>query len=103
MLSHTQLRRWYTYFNWRWFDGALPEDMDVLYAPMDDAHGLAECHPNEERIITIDTMYAGAPRIAKLTLFHEMNHHYTGQWNHGAKFQLGMVRLAMIGAFKNIW
>lgn len=101
-LSHDRLRRWYRHFNKRWFGGELPEDMDVLYAPI-DAYGEAECHPNGERVIVIDTMYATDRKIAQWTLLHEMTHHYTGQWNHGSKFQLGMVRLAMLGAFKNIW
>lgn len=101
-LSHTQLRRWYRTYNRRWFNGELPDDMDVLYAPMDREHGLAECHPNEERIITIDTMYA-TPRIARWFLLHEMTHHYTGDWTHGNIFQAGQMRLAMLGAFRRIW
>lgn len=102
-LSHTQLRRWYRELNRKWFDGSLPDDMDLLYAPMDDAHGLAICHANEERVIIVDPVLAAYPRFTRLILIHEMCHHYTGQWNHGAKFQLCMVRLAMRGAFKRIW
>ena len=101
-LSHTRLRRLYLQYNRRWFNGELPEDMDVLYAPSDVAHGTAICHESGERIIEIDTAIAGT-KWENWTLFHEMTHHYTGAWNHGPKFQLGMVRLAMLGAFKQIW
>ena len=101
-LSHSQLRRWYRTFNRRWFDGKLPEDMDVLYAPDDTAHGLAILDRTDERVITIDSTIAGT-RYAKLVLLHEMVHHATGDFGHGGRFQRGMQRLAIIGAFKGIW
>lgn len=101
-LSHTQLRRWYRQFNARWFEGRLPEDMDVFYAPDDENHGFCEAHPNGVKIIRIDTKLAGT-RHAQIDLIHEMNHHDTGAFNHGARFEAGMQRLARIGAFKGIW
>ncbi|HZP06810.1 MAG TPA: hypothetical protein VFB43_18060 [Terracidiphilus sp.] len=101
-LSHAQLRRWYVAYNKRWFGGKLPDDMDLFYAPDDKAHGLAICHENGERMIKIDTAIAGS-RWAKMTLLHECNHHYTGDFTHGVRFQAGMARLATLGAFRGIW
>jgi hypothetical protein len=101
-LSHTQLRRWYGHFNRKWFAGKLADDIDVMYAPDDGAYGMAICHENGEQVIKIDTAIAGT-RFAKLTLLHEMNHHYSGDFTHGVRFQAGMARLAMLGAFKGIW
>jgi hypothetical protein len=101
-LSHTQLKRWYRSFNRRWFESRLPEDMDVLYVPDDGAHGTAICYPNGELVIEVDTALAGT-RFAKMVLLHEMCHHATGDWGHGVRFQAGMARLAMLGAFKGIW
>jgi hypothetical protein len=101
-LSHTQLRRWYTSFNRRFFGNSLPADMDVFYAPDDDAHGVAVCVSEDDRLIKIDTAHAGT-RFARLILLHECNHHYTGDFGHGPRFQAGMVRLAALGAFRRIW
>lgn len=101
-LSHAQLRRWYLAFNRKWFGGKLPEDMDVLYAPDDKAYGTAICHEDGSRVIKIDTAIAGS-RWAKMCLMHEMNHHFSGDFGHGVKFQAGMARLAMLGAFKGLW
>ena len=53
-------------------------------------------------VIKIDTAIAGS-RWAKMCLMHEMNHHYSGDFSHGVKFQAGMARLAMLGAFKGLW
>lgn len=101
-LSHSQLRRWYVSYNRRWFGGQLPADMDVYYAPDDGAHGLAISTNTGEQSIKVDTASMGT-RYAKLVLLHEMVHHYTGDYKHGEKFQNGMKRLALLGAFKNIW
>ena len=100
-LSHTQLCRWYANYNARWFGGRLPADVDVFYAPLD---GCAECaaHANGERVIIIDTRVAGR-RHSKGDLLHEMNHLDTDDWTHGRKFQAGMKRLALGGAFNRIW
>src|SRR5579859_4436841 len=101
-LSHTQLRRWYLQYNRKWFSDRLPRDMDVMYVPDDLNHGTAIVDCCDNCVIKIDTAIAGT-RFARLTLIHEMNHHDTGDFGHGPKFQLGMVNLAMRGAFKNIW
>lgn len=101
-LSHSELKSWFRYFNKKWFDGRLPADMDVLYAPDDTAHGLAIVRSATDRSISIDTALAGT-RYAKLILLHEMNHHDTGEFGHGKRFQAGMLKLAIKGAFRNIW
>ncbi len=101
-LSHAQLRRWFLAYNRKWFGGRLPEDMDVYYAPDDGAHGLAISANTGEQSIKVDTASMGT-RYAKLVLLHEMVHHYTGDYGHGEKFQNGMKRLALLGAFKTIW
>jgi len=101
-LSHAQLRRWYCTFNREFFFGQLPKEMDVFYAPDDEAHGLARRYATGDCSIQVDTALAGT-RYARLILLHEMNHHYTGDWGHGKRFQVGMLRLAIAGAFRKIW
>lgn len=101
-LSHTELKKWFNYFNRKWFDSRFPADMDVYYAPDDRCHGLAIGDQNGEGSIKIDTAVAGT-RYAKLVLLHEMVHLDTGDYGHGRRFQNGMLRLAALGAFRNLW
>lgn len=102
-MSHSQLRRWYTAFNKKWFNSELPADMDVFYTPKDGCVEEAwHCSETEEHAIEVNTGVC-SKQCSQWALMHGMNHHYTGQWNHGQKFQDGMNRLAMLGAFKKIW
>lgn len=102
MSSHAELKRWYANFNRFYFGGKLPREMEVFYAPSDTVHGLAQLEESGRATIQVDTALAGT-RYAKWILLHEMNHHATGDWGHGKRFQAGMMRLAMRGAFKRIW
>jgi len=101
-LSHAELRRWYHGYNRAYFFGRLPREMAVYYAPHDEAHGEAVRGETGACSIQIDTTLAGT-RYARMTLLHEMVHHYTGDWGHGRRFQAGMLRLAVAGAFRKVW
>ena len=101
-LSHLQLKQWFRYYNRKWFESRFPADTDVYYAPDDNCHGMAIGEWNGEGSIKIDTAVAGT-RYAKLVLLHEMVHLDTGDYTHGKRFQAGMLRLAAIGALRNLW
>ena len=101
-VSHRELRRAYLAYQRELFPD-LPENVNVVFVPA-DCYG--EVWLDEENVwtIRIDPKYAIDSRIWRLTLLHEMVHievyPYKG---HGKKFQQGMLRLAQVGAFKNLW
>ena|ERR1700744_668168 len=103
MLSDKQLRRWYREYNQKWFSGELPEDTDVLYAPIEGTHGDALGHADQS-VIRINPACAIDSRIIRMTLLHEMVHVALWPYNtHGARFEAEMLRLAAAGAFKGLW
>lgn len=102
-LCDKQLARWYREFNRKWFDGRLPDDTDVLYAPYEGACGLV-WHEEGSFIIQINPAYAVDSRMVKFTLLHELCHiALHPDQSHGRAFQTEMKRLATSGAFKGIW
>ncbi|HTV07820.1 MAG TPA: SprT-like domain-containing protein [Candidatus Aquilonibacter sp.] len=104
VLSDRQLRRWYRDFNRRFFGGCLPSDADVLYAPVDGAHGDALVESNGEFTVRINPACAIDWRIVRMTLLHEMAHLKLWPYRaHGERFEKEMQRLACAGAFKGLW
>jgi hypothetical protein len=103
-LSDRGLRRYYQTYNAKFFGGALPEDVDVIWAPHNGCSGVTIFEPNEDIVIKINPMYLGDSCRGRLLLLHEMCHVKLGtRVSHGPKFQAEMLRLAQIGAFKNLW
>lgn len=102
-LSDAELRRWYRQYNRRWFADELPDDIDVLYAPVDGLCGEVSEGEAGDLIVRINPAYALDTRIARITLLHEMAH--IKLWpkrNHGTVFQRELQRLAIAGAYKGL-
>ena len=101
-LCDRQLKRTYAAYNTRWFEGKLPSDADVLFAPTNNCMGIAECG-EDGFMITIDPKYAIEGRTWRLTVLHEMVHLklYPAR-GHGKEFQRQMFRLAILGAFAKL-
>jgi len=105
MNSHPQLMRLFRKFNAKYFDGELPEPL-IKYEHITDmkCFGLCEQLADESFVITIDSQWASSRSFRHLTLLHEMVHiHIWPCATHGKKFQDEMMRLALDGAFKEIW
>lgn len=102
-LCHRELKRVFDYYNARYFDGKLPSDTDVMFAPTENCIGIAEVD-HGGFIVTIDPKYAIEGRTWRLTLLHEMVHLklYPAR-THGNTFQQQMFRLAILGAFRQLW
>jgi hypothetical protein len=103
-LSDKHLRRWYREFNRRFFSAALPEDIDLLYAPVERCLADVTFCPAQEFVLRINPRYAIDTRVVRLTLLHEMAHVKLWPYRtHGPQFEAEMQRLANIGAFKGLW
>lgn len=92
------LVRSYRIFNSCYFGSRLPEDMELSWARLKADMGY--CDSTE---IVLDRRLKRWPRVALSTLLHEMAHLSSGAAGHGPKFQKEMLRLAKVGAFKDIW
>jgi hypothetical protein len=106
--SHNILRRWFLAWNRKYFDNRLPLNTQLVIEAIDKNH--AEVIPLDDGRykISIDPATLYFAKFAKLKLIHEMvhlDHFVTGhpRIQHGALFQLDMVRLAQLGALREIW
>lgn len=103
-LSDKRLRRWYRENNERWFNGRLPDDVDVIYAPVSGCSGMVTQDNAEDFILTINPKYAIDMKAVRITLLHEMVHiDLAPYYTHGERFQNAMKRLAVMGAFRGLW
>ena len=102
-LCDKELGRAYRKYNKLYFDGALPQDVDVFFSPAEDSYGQVQ----EEAggwTLQINPKYSPDHRMWKMVLLHEMAHLAVHPYpSHGAKFQAEMLRLATAGAFKGLW
>ena len=110
MESDKQLKHWFSKYNRKWFNGELPEDTVVIWEPVNGC--FAETCPIYEVeagkfIIRMNPSQRGWPSFWKLTLLHEMCHLHLWnehpKHNHGKVFDREMQRLALAGAFHNLW
>lgn len=104
MLSDTKLRRWYREYNRRFFGGALSDDVDILYAPVEGCCADVDNCPAHDFVLRINPAYAINVGFVRLALLHEMVH--IKLWpcqTHGAAFQREMKRLAAADAFRGLW
>ena len=102
-LCHRELQRVYHAYNRRWFLGALPTDVDCMFAPTDNCLGLVQME-NGGWLLTIDPKYAIEGRTWRLTLLHEQVHLLVTPYRrHGKQFQDMMKALAGMGAFRTLW
>jgi len=107
-----RLRRWYTHFNRKGWNGRLPglDEVDVYFGACEEDHGLyGFCEDYEdEKVegleICIDHRWVHDDRIAKFWLIHEMGHIAVKPYNgHGPIFDNELKRIAALGIYKGIW
>lgn len=98
-----ELGRAYREFNKRWFDDALPHDVDVFFSPAEDCYGQVQ-EEDGSWTLQINPKYFIDHRIWKMVLLHEMAHLAVRPYlRHGRAFQVEMTRLANKGAFRGLW
>jgi hypothetical protein len=104
MVNDRQLKRWYNEFNRRWFEEGLPEEVDVLYAPVEGCWGETVPVDRHSFVIRIDPHCAISNRVTKMTLLHEMTHVELWPYcTHGPRFERRMQELAACGAMRGLW
>jgi hypothetical protein len=95
--SHLSLRRWFRYYNKKYWNNELPDDTVLLWAPLTDAHGEARV-----KEIRLDPGLQLFPKFMRIILLHEMAHLRNLRWHHGKKFQNEIDRLYAAGAFRGL-
>jgi hypothetical protein len=95
------LKRFYRAFNRAHFGNTLDTETQVRFSRRPTRSNNAWYDQEYEEIV-IDRRFKGQGRIAIWLLLHEMNHMVSGP-RHKRKFDKGMLRLAIAGAFKGIW
>lgn len=121
MVGNKTLQRWYATFNDAYFDGELPackttwEDLRKhkaigWYRPIEYERfdGKRWKYHRTDHEICLCPKIKDMVSISQFTLLHEMAHLYVGLRHpraqaHGRIWQKEMLRLASIGAFKNLW
>lgn len=99
--SHIQLRRRYNYYNRKYFDGKLPTDIEIIWAPCDDANGKVDWIGNKP-IIKIDPSLQGQPKFTNIILLHEVAHVSHPRAHHGKVFKDEIKRLIDAGAYDGL-
>ncbi len=95
------LNRFYRALNKAHFGNTLDNGIRVRFSHHPIRGSNAWYDPEHEEIV-IDCRFKGQGRIVVWLLLHEMNHMVSGP-DHEKKFDKGMLRLAIAGAFKGIW
>lgn len=110
------LQQLYADYNNFYFDGKLPQNVPITWAdiPMENGdYVMGKTHEIEETrdfSIELDTKSNITESTTALSLFHEMCHVATGDYErehnedyHGPRFQACMLRGAENGALKGLW
>ncbi len=94
----------YATYNRVYFNGELPVGVRVVFETLPNEMGETR-KTGDTFTIYIDPSPNKSPRVAAMTLFHEMVHIklYGKDFNHGPAFQAEMQRLADAGAFRDLW
>lgn len=101
------LKGWYDSYNEDYFLGQLPKDTLVQYGDLGPLVSGITLQSSGQFHIIVSLKLNPTPQEAHFTLLHECVH--VKLWNkhllddHGIEFQTEMVRLAEIGAFKELW
>jgi len=94
------LQRWYSNYNHKFFNSALPKDASVGWENM-DSRLLGYMQPGK---IRINAKLSNWKQQWRMTLMHEMVHMYLPKRvHHGPRFDAEMRRLASEGAFNGLW
>jgi len=99
--SHLQLRRLYNFYNRKFFNSELPADTVLLWSPCDDANGITQWIDGRAHV-KIDPAIQAAPKLAHITLIHEMIHVKNPRCGHGRVFKAERQRLWDLGAFDKL-
>lgn len=104
------LKEYYIKANREFFDGKLPDAQVGWNDDMEKAaYGITISVQDDDAKHTSHTIHISKLikpfwEVSRLTLVHEMAHvKLFPDVRHGKKFQEEMVRLAIRGAFKNLW
>jgi len=94
-----RLQRAYREYNKKYFGNRLPKSTQLRWADM----SMMGYQLDDE--IVINRRDRKRDRVWKGTLLHEMVHLSLPKtrFDHGKEFQKEMLRLAKLGAFRNIW
>lgn len=93
----------------KWFRPTFPKNVQIRWAKRLkwDGYGVSHWSPKDQTLYLLISRRAERGGIAILlgTILHEMAHAATFHEHeqHGKRWQREMLRLARIGAFKDIW
>ena len=117
--TDASLKRLYYRYNKKYFGGRLPLLVTVSF--QESFNGIDCTNPEapiarcslEDKNIEIGTILRPLPKVTKMTLLHEMAHFSTdlagakakdrNEGMHGEKWQMEMMRLSGLGAFRELW
>ena len=105
MLCDRRITNWYRVYNERWFNGELPEDVDVLWAPVKGCCADVDVlySDPESYILRINPAFALDKNIARINLIHEQVHIKLWPYKkHGPRFHTEIQRLAALGAYRGL-
>ena len=103
--SHLSLRRWFNWYNKKYFANSLPHDTRLLWSVQNSTHAYMV-----DKSIHMDPMLAAYPRYMRIVLLHEMAHadlpDYIGNKDmdaeHGPLHQARIVELFKAGAYDGL-
>lgn len=111
MTSDPTLRRLYLRYNKLFFNGELPLEVAIYWAPLGDAVGMSEDAPASLKkegasyLIRIDPVLGGLPRFIRQTVVHEMAHIKLFKQNisdHGKEWDKEIQRLTKFRAYRKM-
>jgi hypothetical protein len=101
-INNSRLTKAYKQYNRRYFGNKLPDPSEVKVIWEDLGEQLMGLQ--DEDVITINSKHRRINPVWRGTLLHEMVHlKCPKRVNHGPKFQKEMMRLARLGALKDVW
>jgi predicted SprT family Zn-dependent metalloprotease len=92
--SHLSLKRWFNFYNKRYFNSELPANTRLFWSPLTRNHAHMEDYE-----IHLDPALQLFPKFMRIMLLHEMVHLHNPRLGHGKKFQDEIERLWIAGAF----
>jgi hypothetical protein len=95
--SHWSLRRYFNYYNRKYFGGRLPADTQLIWDAQGSTHAYAI-----NGSIHMDHALRGFTKYAKMVLLHEMVHIENPRLSHGIKFRNRIRQLFEAGAFDDL-
>lgn len=107
-MKDRELVEWYKKYNRRYFGGKLPPVPLAVFVRFskigEDSLGHSIWSLDRWQMIEISHDIQDWDRVVRKTLLHEMVHlSLPMRVEHGPKFQKAMLRLAKLGAFKELW